>query len=484
VINQTKKDMINKPKTYNQFTLFLSIIFIMFSCSSVENKKPLNILILHTDQWRAQALGYAGNPNVKTPNIDIFTKQSANLKNAVSGMPVCTPHRASLMTGQRPLTHGLFMNDVQLDTTSVTIGKVLTNAGYQTGYIGKWHLDGSGRSSFIPPGARRQGFQYWKALECSHNYNESAYYNNDSPDKELWEGYDAIAQTKDAQDYLVEHAQDDKPFFLFLSWGTPHAPYHTAPQKYNDMYDPSSLKLHPNVPEEMEAKVRKDLAGYYAHCTALDDMVANILQTLDDTGIRDNTVILFTSDHGDLLGSQNAYKKQQPYEESIRVPMLISYPGVKAGKYEALINSYDIMPTLLGLTEVEIPPSVEGFDYSKYLQLDTPMPDTTTLITCVQPFGQWNRFKHGGKEYRGIVSLRYTYTRDLNGPWLLFDNDKDPYQMNNLIGDPAYSQLQSSFDNILTSKLKANGDEFRPGMDYIKKWKYPVNKTETVPYTN
>lgn len=119
-------------KTYNQFILSLSIIWIISSCSIPDKKKPLNILILHTDQWRAQALGYAGNPNVKTPNIDIFAKQSANLNNAVSGMPVCTPHRASLMTGQRPLTHGLFMNDVQLDTTSVTIGKVLSNAGYQT----------------------------------------------------------------------------------------------------------------------------------------------------------------------------------------------------------------------------------------------------------------------------------------------------------------------------------------------------------------
>ncbi|MEQ9442524.1 MAG: sulfatase-like hydrolase/transferase [Cyclobacteriaceae bacterium] len=115
------------------------------SCSSTtktEDEQPLNILVLHTDQWRAQALGYRGDPNVKTPHIDRLAGQSANLINAVSGMPVCTPHRASLMTGQHPLTHGLFMNDVPLDTAAVTIAEVLAEAGYQTGYIGKWHRGG------------------------------------------------------------------------------------------------------------------------------------------------------------------------------------------------------------------------------------------------------------------------------------------------------------------------------------------------------
>lgn len=441
------------------YVSFLIIGWSAVSCSSPteeEENKPLNVLILHTDQWRAQAMGYRGDPNVKTPAIDRFAGQSANLLNAVSGMPVCTPHRASLMTGQHPLTHGLFMNDVQLDTSLTTIAEVLADAGYQTGYIGKWHLDGRGRSSFTPPGPRRQGFQYWKALECSHDYNHSAYYTGDSPEKKFWEGYDAIAETRDAQQYLQERAQDEQPFFLFLSWATPHAPYQTAPQEYKDRYDPQQLELRPNVPTEMDSMVRADLAGYYAHCTALDDMVADILKTLDDTGQRDNTVILFTSDHGDLLGSHHAYKKQQPYEESIRVPMLISHPNIQA-EYEALINSYDIMPTLLGLTNVKIPASVEGYDYSQYLTEQLPLPDTTTLISCVQPFGQWNRFEQGGKEYRGLVSLRYTYTRDLEGPWQLLNNKQDPYQQNNLVGEPAYADLQNQFDQLLTKKLSGAG---------------------------
>jgi len=470
------------PEAY-RLVLLAAVGLLLSSGSPPESKKPLNILILHTDQWRAQAFGYRGAPNVKTPHIDQLAAESANLFNAVSGMPVCTPHRASLLTGQFPLTHGLFMNDVQLDTSALTLAEVLAEAGYQTGYIGKWHLDGRGRHSFTPPGGRRQGFQYWKALECSHNYNHSAYYTANSPEKKFWEGYDAIAQAEDAQQYIRDHTPDEQPFFLFLSWGTPHAPYQTAPKKYRDMYDPDEMQLHPNVPPEMDSMVRADLAGYYAHCTALDDQIANILQTLEETGASDNTIILFTSDHGDLLGSHRAYKKQQPYEESIRVPMLIRHPQITPSEYSALMNSYDIMPTLLGLADQKIPTTVEGYDFSQYLIEQLPLPDTATLISCVQPFGQWNRFDRGGKEYRGVVTLRYTYTRDLNGPWLLFDNPKDPYQMNNLVDDPAYADVQQRLNGLLMEKLRQQGDEFLPGMEYIREWGYPVNAKETVPYT-
>ncbi|MDF9799487.1 arylsulfatase A-like enzyme [Catalinimonas alkaloidigena] len=464
--------------------LYFSLFFLLgITCFSCQKELKPNVIILHTDQWRAKAFGYAGDPNVKTPNIDRLAANSANVSLAVSGMPVCTPHRASVMTGQRPLTHGLFMNDVQLDTNAVSLASVYANAGYQTGYIGKWHLDGNGRSSFIPPGGRRQGFQYWKALECTHNYNNSAYYAGDSPEKKFWEGYDAIAQAKDAQQYIREHAKGENPFLLFLSWGTPHAPYQTAPQKYQDMYDPEQLKLHPNVPPDMEEKVRQDLAGYYAHCTALDDMVDEILQTIEEADIADNTIILFTSDHGDLLGSHRAYKKQQAYEESIRIPMLIRAPQLSSGEYKALINSYDIMPTLLGLSGIKIPETVEGDDYSHYLKGKASLPDTATVLSCVQPFGQWNRFDHGGREYRGLRTLRYTYTRDLNGPWQLFDNEQDPYQMNNLIDEPAYDTLQAALDALLMQKLRAQGDEFRPGMEYIAEWGYEVDERQTVPYT-
>ncbi|NOY57645.1 MAG: sulfatase-like hydrolase/transferase, partial [Calditrichaeota bacterium] len=134
-------------------------------------KKPRpNIVYVFPDQWRAQATGYNGDPNAKTPHLDALAMESCNFTDAVSGCPVCSPYRASLLTGQYPLTHGVFLNDVQLNDDAVTIAKVLGKAGYQTGYIGKWHLHDHGRSAFIPRKSR-QGFEFWQTMECTHNYN-------------------------------------------------------------------------------------------------------------------------------------------------------------------------------------------------------------------------------------------------------------------------------------------------------------------------
>jgi len=174
---------------------------------------------------------------------------------------------------------------------------------------------------------RRQGFDYWKVLECTHNYSHSAYYAGDSDEKLYWEGYDAIAQTRDAQRYIQEHDKE-KPFLLVLSWEPPHAPYQTAPEEYRALYDPNDIVLRPNVPEAGKARAREDLAGYYVHCTALDACVGDLLQTIQECGIEDDTVFCFTSDHGDMLGSQGHTKKQRPWDESIRVPFLLRYPAL------------------------------------------------------------------------------------------------------------------------------------------------------------
>lgn len=378
------------------------------------------------------------------------------------------------------------MNDVRLDTNAVSMGKIFSKAGYDTGYIGKWHLDGHGRSAFIPPGSRRQGFQFWKANECSHNYNESVYYDNNDSTKKIWEGYDTFSQTDEAIKFMKDKKSSNKPFLMLLSWGTPHAPYHTAPVAYRNRYDADKMELRENVPDSLKQQVKKDLAGYYSHMTALDDMVGKIVQSLEESGQLENTIIVFTSDHGDLLGSHGAYKKQQPYEESIRVPMLFYVPehlGIIPGPKDALINSEDIMPTLLGLCDISIPGTVEGINYQDYL-LGKEEIGNETLIGCVQPFGQWNKVKHRAREYRGIITLEYTYTRDLDGPWLLFDNDKDPYQLNNLVSNSDFAALQSDLDKRLTDRLKATGDEFLPGEVYLEQWGYTVDETGTVPYEN
>ncbi len=436
------------------------------------------------DQWRAQAFGYAGDPNVKTPHIDALERESARFVNAVSSIPVCSPMRASLLTGQRALTHGLFMNDAPLNPDAVTIAKVLGKAGYDTGYIGKWHVDGHGRSSFIPP-ERRQGFDYWKVLECTHDYNHSDYYA-DGPEKRTWPGYDAAAQTQDAAQYVRAHAASGKPFVLFLAWGPPHDPYQTAPAQYRAMYDPATLTPPPNVPEAIRDAVRKRMAGYYAHCSALDDCMGSLWQACREAGVEEDTILAFSADHGDLLGSHGAFNKQQPYEESVRVPLLFHYPrrlGREGKRLPAAIGTGDLMPTLLGLCGVPAPTTVEGRDFSGYIAGGKSPSDDVSLILCPAPFGQWNRLI-GGKEYRAVRTARYTYARDLNGPWLLFDNEKDPYQMDNLVGHSDQAALMKELDHALQLKLDAAGDAFLPAGRYIEKWGYHLDKTGTIPYTN
>ena len=449
------------------------------SADTVSARKP-NILFVFADQWRAQATGYDGDPNLRTPSLDRLAAEGIRFTTAVSTCPVCSPYRASLLTGQYPLTHGVFLNDVCLNTNAVSIARLFAGAGYRTAYIGKWHLDGHGRSSFIPR-ERRQGFEFWRVLECTHDYNRSFYYG-DNETRLMWDGYDAIAQTREAEQYIRREAKNG-PFLLMLSWGPPHTPYGTAPERYRALFDPSKLVLRPNVPDQKAATTRKDLAGYYAHIVALDECLGRLCETLRETGIERETIVVFTSDHGDMLGSHGLERKQKPYDESILVPFVLRWPplGEKGKVITTPLGTPDILPTLLGLCGIEIPKTVEGLDFSGHLRGGPAPGDGAALIACYAPFGEWTRAR-GGREYRGVRTARYTYVRALEGPWLLFDNKTDPYQMKNLCNDPSVADQQRELETILQRKLRETNDDFQPGETYVKKWNYVTDKTGTVPY--
>jgi arylsulfatase A-like enzyme len=444
-----------------------------------------NLVYVFADQWRGQATGYAGDPNVQTPNLDRLTQRSWRFDTAVANCPVCTPSRACLITGRYPLSHGLFLNDAALNPELPSIGRSLKQAGYATGYIGKWHIDGPDRSAYIPP-ARRHGFDFWRGWNCTHNYNDSRYHADEDPQARLWQGYDAIEQTRVACDFIRGRADEDAPFALFMSWGPPHNPYQTAPQQFRELYDPQALTLRPNVPPQAQAEARKDLAGYYAHCSALDHCVGELLDSLQAAEQLDDTIFIFTSDHGDMLGSQGERRKQRPWDESILVPMVVHAPRLLGGRPRVVTEPFaivDTMPTLLGLLGLEIPAGVEGLNHAPYWLGQTGPVTDAALIACYHPFGEWLA-SHGGREYRGVRTSRYTYVRTLAGPWLLYDNQQDPYQCENLIDRAQASELRRRLDDRLNQLLASHGDEFRPGSEYLRQWDYQVDDGGTLAYFN
>jgi arylsulfatase A-like enzyme len=471
--------------------LLLSLLLYLIACGSApeedeaEERMP-NLIFVLADQWRGEAVGYAGNNDILTPNLDRLAEESLVFEQAVAMIPVCAPWRASFLTGQYPLTHGVFYNDQPLSPEAVSMGKIYKEAGYQTGYIGKWHLNGreekdkpfSGRDKPVPKD-RRQGFDYWKVCEVTHNYNESFYFD-ENDEKHFWEGYDVFPQTDSAISYIQRHKE--QPFLLYLSWGPPHDPYFTAPKAYRDLYDPSKISLRPNVPDEYQDSARNVIAGYYAHCTAMDKALGDLLDAVEQAGLSDNTIFVFTSDHGDMLMSKGVLKKQRPWDESILVPLLIRYPdqfGRQQRKIKAPISTLDLLPSFLGLSGIQIPETVEGEDFSTALLEGREPEKEAALITLPVPFHEWN-FPRGGREYRGVRTERYTYVRDLKGPWLLYDNLEDPYQVFNLVQRPQFAQLQGHLEGLLKEELAKVEDEFLPADDYMKKWGYLYDRDDSL----
>jgi len=379
------------------------------------------------------------------------------------------------MTGQYPHTHGIVVNDQHIKSNAIPLAEVLRDGGYSTAYIGKWHIDGHGRSTCVPP-ERRLGFEFWRGFECTHDYNDS-YYDDTEGVRHRWQGYDAFAQTREAQEYIRERT-GGQPFALFLSWGPPHDPYDTAPAEYRSLFSADRIELRPNVPDEAGQEARRILCGYYAHGTALDAAFGKLLNTLDETGLAENTIVIFTSDHGDMLRSHGSPSaKQQPWEESIRVPFLIRMPGKRTPRTVSFpIDAPDIMPTILSLCGLSIPETVQGTDCSQLITDEkASFQDAAAYLSNYFCFHSW-RPAIGGKEWRGLRTERHTYVIDHDGSWLLYDNMDDAAQQRNLIGEPDFKQVQKSLHETLLRRMEVVGDAFEPGMSYISRFDIPFDE--------
>lgn len=445
----------------------------------MSDKSNPNIVFVFADQLRECSLGYMNEEQVITPNFDKFARETSYFKTSVSPFPVCTPYRGSLLTGRAPTSTGLILNDIALSTDEVTIAHACKDAGYETAYIGKWHLDGSDRKAWVPPGPRRQGFDYWAAANFDHNYDHSIYFE-DTDKPKVWEGYDAEAQTTRVIDYLRKR-DVSKPVCLFLSWGPPHHPYRTVPGEYLDMYDPEKISGRPNCPDVP----RRDLWGYYAQITFLDDQFGRLVESLDDLGMKENTILAFSSDHGDMHGSHGVYKKQWPWDECIKVPFFLRYPRViEPGTiFTFPISGIDVMPTLLGLAGLDIPATVEGIDLSPYIRNERDDPPKSVLFMnpCSFEIGdprgsdQYPTYQGKKMQYRGVRTERYTYVKTIEGPWLLYDNLVDPFQLNNLIDNPDMRETREELEAMLVEHMNRIGDEILPNEAYYEKFDLEVD---------
>lgn len=427
--------------------------------------KP-NIVYVFCDQLRQAAVGCYEQDPVLTPNLDRFAAQSLVLTHCVSNQPVCSPHRGMLFSGQYPLRTGLYANcntlrDCELSDETRCLSDVFADAGYSLGYIGKLHLhkprppyeagegprrDGVVWDAFTPPGRGRHGFDFWHSYGCCDKHLDPHYWTGETGaevrvDPHEW----SVKHEADvAIDYLRNadgrHRDGGKPFLLMVSHNPPHPPYSSVPQRYIGPFEGRSIDQllnRPNVRTEGDPQAaRQHAAHYFAAVHGIDEQFGRILDALDELALADETIVIFTADHGEMLHSHGLMQKNVWYDESLLVPWLIRWPGrVRPGRDDLLFGSVDICPTLLGLAGLaeQIPGETDGRDRSQiFLGQPGERPDSAFYL--------WPGWRHyGGKPFvsaRGVRTHRHTFVvgkaEDGSEREILHDSRADPYQVRNL----------------------------------------------------
>ncbi|PWV99319.1 arylsulfatase A-like enzyme [Paenibacillus cellulosilyticus] len=457
--------------------------------------KP-NLLFVFADQWRRQAAGYRNEDPVLTPEIDLFAESSLTLDNALSCFPLCSPNRSSMLTGRYPLTTGVTTNcklglPVAIKPGETSIGNTLKEAGYATGYIGKWHLDlpeqnkvpepESGArhwDAYTPPGLQRLGFDFWYSYGA-YDVHHAPHYWSDSPNMIQVNEWSLKHETDMATRFIRERDKSS-PFALYVSWNPPHQPFEQVPERYRTLYTDLELELNPNVVGEGEVQAKRYLHDYYAAVTGMSEQFGRLLTVLEEEGIVENTIVVLTSDHGETMGAHGWLEhKNIWYEEAIGVPFLIRWPGqVKIGREDVLLNSVDQAPTLLGLMGIPKPACMEGKDLSDHLKTefkDERIEKPASAFICHYPGGlrEHEEARRYGLDvnafgWRGIRTIRYTYVvirefavTNASVTRLLYDNVADPYQLHpTIIVSPRNDSIQEGLERELRSWLNQIGDSF------------------------
>ena len=438
----------------------------------------LNVLWIMADQMRGDCAGYMGHPLVQTPYLDQLARESVVFERAFAQSPLCGPSRTCLFTGRYVHEHGVWWNGVPYRFAYPTLPEILRSSGYQTAVVGKLH--------FAPPG-RHFGFDF-KELheECLLDGTGLEAYDRfleeqDPPAKgaqestewlnrisglgvcEMDESQEGTRWVADSScDFLRSRARE--PFFLFSSFVRPHSPYNPL-RSYAEAYAKADVpapafskdewdRLPPRVRATAKswgwdalsagdfAEVRRH---YYGLCTQVDANVGRILSCLDELSLSDSTIVVFTSDHGDFLGEHGLLYKEHLYDGSLRVPLLVRDPGRPGSRYSGLVESIDIMPTVLEMTGSEVPHGLSGtslagcFDGGRSTHRAAVFSEWRTH--CVNPRAD---LVHQACVHPNIYSVRtpeWRYTYYVDEPGELYDTKSDPGERWNLIEEAAHGDV-------------------------------------------
>ena len=400
-----------------------------------------NILFILIDDLRYNAPAYAGHPFVKTPNIDRIAREGAIFEDAFVTTPLCSPSRASFLTGRYVRSHGVLdnTNHNELSHKLITWPRLLHDAGYETGYAGKWHM---GNDS-----SPRPGFDKWVSFRGQGVYNDPVL--NIDGDEAKHTGYITDILTDHAVDFIKKPRS--KPFVMYLAHKAVHGPF-TPAERHKDLFASEAIHRTPNADDNWDGKpaLQRDVDGKppvkgvgssddlirnQLRClTAIDEGVGRILKTLEETGQMDNTFIVFTSDNGYFWGEHHLGDKRWAYEESLRIPMAMRYPKlIKAGTHiSQLVMNVDMAPTMLTLGGAKLPGDLQG--HSVLPLFKGPVKNWRTSFLS-EYFMEQNFPRVPSWQAVRDDQWKYIHYTEVKGADELYNLKKDPYEMQNLVHD-------------------------------------------------
>ena len=416
-----------------------------------------NILIIWSDDQAARTLGCEGNRFIETPNIDALAAAGVRFSRHYVPVPVCGPSRAAFISGRYPFDVDMMSNrEGDFDFSTPTFAEALRSVGYRCGLIGKWHVG--------PPNEPVCGFDdAWEALDLESAASTA---REKSFDPVLWiggrrvafNGYGTSVLADRAIEFLRQSAVErSRPFLLWLAFRSPHFPYYSPPGRWLQ-YDPSKIPLPESAADDLSgkpafqkadpphatfqrqgaSKVREGIATYYAMMSALDADVGRVMDALDELGLSDDTLVIYSSDNGWLLGEHQMHGKCAAfYEELVRMPLILRWPcGLPAGRtVDALVSSMDIFPTLVDVAGAPRPPRLDGVDLLPLARGEVASVRDEMCLSFHRKEGQMEQ-----RPMLGVVTPRHKYARYLEGDLEeLYDLDADPFEMHNLANAAAKS---------------------------------------------